>query len=186
MTVMPVKLELARRQLLAGGVIAYPTEAVWGVGCDPHNEAAVNKLLMIKQRSVSKGLIVVAASIDQFAHYLKGLEPLLLAQLEQSWPGPVTWLVPDNGYAPRWIVGSNSRVALRVSAHKPVVDLCKSFDGPIVSSSANRSNRPTSRWPWQLQCQLPEVDYCMNGPLGGADKPSEIRDLMSAKVHRRG
>ena len=186
MTVMPLKLDVARRTLLDGGVIAYPTEAVWGLGCDPHNDTAVNKLLEIKQRDASKGLILVAASIEQFTPYLEGLDPLLLARLEQSWPGPVTWLVPDNGTASQRVRGDNSSVALRVSAHKPVVDLCRSFGGPIVSTSANRSSRPTARWPWQLQTQLPAVDYCLNGPLGNAYRPSEIRDLVSGQLHRSG
>ncbi|MEE8057220.1 MAG: Sua5/YciO/YrdC/YwlC family protein [Pseudomonadales bacterium] len=186
MTVMPLKLDVARRRLQAGGVIAYPTEAVWGIGCDPNNGMAVNKLLAIKGRDVSKGLILVAASIDQFADYLEGLERLLRAKLEHSWPGPITWLVPDNGFAPKWIVGSNSCVALRVSAHKPVVDLCRSFGGPIVSTSANHSDRPPLRWPWQLQQRLLGLDFCLHGSLGVASKPSEIRDLISDKVLRGG
>ncbi len=186
MAVMPLKLEAARRQLWAGNVIAYPTEAVWGVGCDPHNEAAVHKLLAIKGREIGKGLILVAASIDQFDDYLKGLEPSLLAKLKSSWPGPITWLVPDNGFAPRWVIGDNTRLALRVSAHQPVIDLCRSFGGPITSSSANVSGRPTPKWPWQLQKQLLGLDFCMNGPLGVASKPSEIRDLITDKVIRAG
>ncbi len=179
-----LKLDFARRQLVAGGVIAYPTEAVWGLGCDPFNEAAVHKLLMLKRRDIAKGLILVAGSIEQFADYLSGLEPRLLAKLNHSWPGPITWLVPDNGFAPRWVIGDHTSVALRVSAHKPIIDLCHSFGGPIVSSSANISGCPTPKWPWQLQQQLAGLDFCMNGALGKANKPSEIRDLMSDKVIR--
>lgn len=183
---MPLKLEFARRRLEAGAVIAYPTEGVWGLGCDPNNEMAVRKLLAIKQRDVAKGLILVGASIEQFANYLKGLDPTLLARLEASWPGPTTWLVPHNGYAPDWITGRHRKVALRVSAHQLVADLCNSFGGPIVSSSANIAGRPTPKWPWQVLQQLPELEYLLPGHLGGANRPSEIRDLVSDTVLRPG
>jgi L-threonylcarbamoyladenylate synthase len=186
MAVMPLKLEIARSQLRAGGVIAYPTEGVWGLGCDPFDKTAVSKLLAIKGRAETKGLILVAASIEQFDDYLEGLEPALRAKLKCSWPGHITWLVPDNGFTPNWIKGKNQYVALRVSAYQPVVDLCLAFGGPIVSSSANISGHPTVKWPWQLRRQLPSLDYCMNGPLGLAGKPSEIRELISGKVLRGG
>lgn len=186
MAVMPLKLEAARRQLVAGGVIAYPTEAVWGLGCDPQNPVAVAKLLAIKGRNVSKGLILVAASIEQFAPYLQGLDAARRATLDASWPGPVTWLVPDNGYAPAWIKGQHSSVALRVSAHKQVAALCVAFAGPLVSTSANPAGKPTARWPWQVQAQLWGLDYCLPGQVGSSDRPSEIRDLMSGNILRPG
>ena len=184
MSVMPLKLDIACRQLKAGKVVAYPTEAVWGLGCDPLNARAVHALLTIKRRDVDKGLILIAASMRQLDDYLRGLEPSLLAKLERSWPGPITWLVPDNGFAPRWIVGSNTYLALRVSAHQPVIDLCRAYGGPIVSTSANISGRPTPKWPWQLQRQLIGLGFCMHGPLGESRRPSEIRELISDKVVR--
>ena len=167
-----------------GRVIAYPTEGVWGIGCDPFNEDAVRQLLRIKGRRPEKGLILVAASIQQFAPLLAGLSPGQLEQLETSWPGPITWIVPDNGRVPVWIRGQHSAVALRVSAHPLVAELCKRFGGPIVSTSANRAGRPVARYPWQIRRQLPMLDYVLHGPLGGTGKPSEIRDLQSGKILR--
>lgn len=181
---MPLKLDRARRLLQAGKVVAYPTESVWGLGCDPHNGLAVEKLLSLKRRDVSKGLILVAASMEQLAVYLQGLDEQQRATLAASWPGPVTWLVPDNGHAPQWITGGQPSVALRVSAHKPVVDLCLAFGGPIVSTSANLTGHAPPRWPWLLHQQLPKLDYCLHGALGDRNKPTEIRDLLSAKVLR--
>ncbi|HNI38217.1 MAG TPA: Sua5/YciO/YrdC/YwlC family protein, partial [Pseudomonadales bacterium] len=89
----------------SGGVIAYPTEAVWGLGCDPHHEEAVTQLLALKQRNWRKGVILIAADVAQLAPYLRGLPEEKLAVLHASWPGPNTWLVPNNGAAPAWITG---------------------------------------------------------------------------------
>lgn len=180
-----LKYQLAASALRQGAVMAYPTEAVWGMGCDPHNRSAIARLLTFKGRPAHKGLILVASSMDQFAPYLQGLEPSLLAKLEESWPGPTTWLVPHNGYAPQWIKGRHDSVALRVSAHKPVVQLCQAFAGPLVSTSANYSGEQPPHWPWQLQRRLGHgLDLIVHGPLGGSRTPSEIRDLVTGRVLR--
>lgn len=181
---MPLKFGAACSYLQAGKVIAYPTEGVWGVGCDPYNRKAVMRLLAMKRRPVSKGLILVAASIEQFDPFLQGLTPDQRKTLEDSWPGPYTWLVPDNGTAPAWIRGDHSAVALRVSDHPTVKAICERFGGPIVSTSANRSGRAVARFPWQIGKQLPAVDYLVHGQLGGSGKPSQIRDLITGESIR--
>lgn len=172
--------------MAAGGVIAYPTEAVWGLGCDPHNRQAVSRLLSLKQRKVGKGLILVASSIDQFAPYLEGLNAEQRARLNLPEAAPITWLVPDNHYAPEWVRGDFQSVALRVSAHPVVEQLCNASGGPIVSTSANRSGCPPCKWPWQVQRQWgSQLDWLVHGGLGGASKPSQIRDLLTDKVLRQ-
>ena len=182
-----LKVKFAAEVIRAGGVIAYPTESVWGLGCDPHNRAAVSRLLALKQRDPAKGLILVAADMAQFSPYLKGLSRQHLSQLSLAWPGPLTFLVPDNGYAPRLITGKFKSVALRVSAHKQVADLCRAFGGPIVSTSANLAGLPTPRWPWLIHQQLGQgIDFLLPGCLGRSAKPSEIRDLITDKVIRQG
>ena len=181
----PFNTHIAANKLHTGAVIAYPTEAVWGLGCDPDNPEAVAKLLQLKQRDPAKGLILVAASMQQFEEYLAGLSPSQLATLEQSWPGPYTWLVPDNGRCAPLVKGQHNAVALRVSAHPVVVELCRAFGGPIVSSSANISGRPALLRSWSVRRNFStQLDYCLEGPLGGANKPSEIRDLITHKVIR--
>lgn len=175
-------------QLLHGGaVIAYPTEAVWGLGCEPDDRAAVERILRIKGRPMHKGLILVAASIDQFAPYLTQISPLQRQALEASWPGPVTWLVPDGGVAPRWIRGEHSSVALRVSAHPVVAGLCRAFGGPLVSTSANRAGMREARDATTVRRQLGgEIDAVAPGRVGAAARPSEIRDLQTGLVLRKG
>lgn len=181
----PFKLQPAVQHLLAGHVIAYPTEGVWGFGCDPHNEAAVHRLLKLKQRDISKGLILVGASSEQFAPYLEGLDASLKQKFSRPTTVPTTWLVPDNGYTPDWIKGDFASVALRVSTHSRVIALCKGFGEPIVSSSANIAGQRAALWPWQLHRFLGHgLDCIAPGSLLAPGRPSEIRDLLSDKVLR--
>lgn len=175
------------RLLAEGEVIAYPTEAVWGLGCDPHNRTAVERILSLKGRPVSKGLILVAASIDQFQPYLSGISPEQRRRLEESWPGPITWLVPDNGYAPLWIRGQHSSVALRVSAHPVAAGLCRAFGGPIVSTSANRAGMREARDQTAVRRQFGrQLAAIAPGLVGMASRPTEIRDLLTGVVLRKG
>jgi L-threonylcarbamoyladenylate synthase len=174
-------------QLVAQGeVIAYPTEAVWGLGCDPHNSSAVERLLQLKDRPVDKGLILVGYAIEQFAPYLTKVTPDQRHQLESTWPGPVTWLVPDNGFAPPWVRGRHSSVALRVSAHPVVAALCRAFGGPIVSTSANRAGMPEARNATAVRRQFGhELAAIAPGRVGTLTKPTEIRDLVTGAVLRK-
>ena len=102
----------AARLLKQQAVIAYPTESVWGLGCDPGSLLAVEKLLQLKDRNKSKGLILIAASVEQFAPFLVGLEPDALQRFQTPQLKPTTWLVPNNGSAPEWISGGHDTLAL--------------------------------------------------------------------------
>ena len=131
------RVQQAARAIRAGAVIAYPTEAVWGLGCDPWDEEAVDRLLLIKGRSVDKGLILVADNIRQFDFLFEDFPELWMDRMASTWPGPNTWLVPHQNMLPEWITGVHETVALRVSDHPQVRDLC-ALVGPLVSTSAGR------------------------------------------------
>ena len=170
-----------------GGVIAYPTEAVWGLGCDPYNASAVNRILTLKQRDPAKGLILVAANIEQFAPFLEGLSKAQMEQLASGWPGPITWLVPNNGTVPQWVTGDFSSVALRVSAHSYVKYLCEAFGGPIVSTSANPQGKPAPRQLWGVSRyfnKAPELNYIVKGCVGSRLIPSQIKHLIGGEIIR--
>lgn len=173
--------------LRAGGVIAYPTEGVWGLGCDPNDEAAVLRLLALKQREVDKGLILIAASEVQLAPFI-AMETLTEAQqqaVRASWPGPTSWIVPAAPQAPRWITGRHDGIAVRVSAHPTVIALCQAFGGALVSTSANRAGMPAPRSREELDPQLlAGVDAVSVGETGGRLQPSTIRDARSGQVLR--
>lgn len=171
--------------LRQGGVVAYPTEAVWGLGCDPFNRRAVQRLLLLKQRDPAKGVILIAASIDQLKPWLTGLSADQLAQLQAAWPGPSTWLVRDNGYTPSLIRGRYEKVALRVTDHPWVVALCKAFGGPLISTSANLAGEPPLvSYESVVDVFGKEVDAILKGPLGGLASPSRITDLETGEVLR--
>jgi L-threonylcarbamoyladenylate synthase len=181
------KASMAARVLRGGGVIAYPTEAIWGLGCDPDNPQAAAQLLHLKQRDPAKGLILVASSIEQCSEYLDGISPEQLQTLQASWPGPHTFLVPDNGRARYWLKGEHDRIALRVSAHPVVRALCDAFGGPVISTSANISGQPPVDQAWKLKKHFKRgLDFCLTGPLGGATKPSQITDLVTGQIIRQG
>lgn len=167
-----------------GGVIAYPTEGVWGLGCDPWNEQATLKILALKQRPIEKGLILIAATIEQFDFILHDLPEALLLQLKQSWPGPFTWLVPHYGRVPYWIAGEHDTVALRVTNHPLVKGLCE-LTGPLVSTSANTAGDPAAMDRVMVEAYFyDQLDSIVDGELGKEKKPSQIIDLVTSKIIR--
>jgi L-threonylcarbamoyladenylate synthase len=183
----PLTLAEAARALRRGGVIAYPTEAVWGLGCDPFAEAAVMRLLAIKQREVEKGLILIAGARAQLDGLLAwdALPPARLAEVDASWPGPNTWIVPATPRVPRWITGVHAGVAVRVSAHPTVVALCQAFGGPLVSTSANHAGEPPAFRREELDpAVLAQLDGVSDGETGGLAAPTSIRDARTGEVLR--
>ncbi|PKM42711.1 MAG: threonylcarbamoyl-AMP synthase [Gammaproteobacteria bacterium HGW-Gammaproteobacteria-1] len=181
------KLREAVRALLGGGIVAYPTEAVYGLGCDPLNPDAVLRLLALKRRSVDKGLILVAADFSQLEPYLLPLDVALERQVVASWPGPVTWLLPVRPEVPGWLRGSHDTLAVRVSAHPVVRALCAAYGGPIVSTSANPADRRPARNALTVQRMFGGgVDFILHAPLGGLERPTQIRDGRSGRIIRAG
>ena len=181
-----LNIKLACQALKQGNIIAYPTEAVWGLGCDPYSETAVDKILRVKDRSINKGLILIGGSVDQFEPLLSRLSLEHRDKLDASWPGHITWLVPDpDQLIPQWIKGSYKSVAIRVSAHPVVQKLCSTFAGPLVSTSANMAGEEGIRSRIRLENEFADKLACIvDGELGQAAKPSEMRDLFSGKVLR--
>ena len=168
--------------LRGGGVAAYPTEAVWGLGCDPRDRAAVLRLLALKRREVEKGLILVAADPGQLSPFaaLDALPADALRQVLATWPGPHTWIVPAAAGAPAWITGAHDGIAVRVSAHPVVAALCRAFGGALVSTSANPAGAPPPRQLAQFDADvLAGVDAIAEGEVGPLANPTPIRDARS-------
>jgi len=180
------QLNRAVRVLRQGGVIAYPTEAVWGLGCDPWNEAAVLRLLRLKRRPVDKGLILVASSVAQVQPLLAHLTTAQQQVVSDTWPGPVTWLVPDPAnMIPAWVKGRHDSVAIRVSAHPLVKELCDAWGGPLISTSANPSAALPARNSLKVKTYFGSgLDFILDGALGGRERPSEIRSISDFSVVR--
>lgn len=170
-----------------GGVVAYPTEGVWGLGCDPANADAVYRILRLKGRPVSKGVILIAADIAMLEPFLQGVDASQRALLAASWPGAVTWLIPNNGAAANWITGDNDRLAVRVTAHPLAAALSRAFGGPLVSTSANPGGLPAAVSLIKVKAYFgASLDDYLPGRVGHPGRPSEIRDLLSGRVIRPG
>lgn len=168
----------------SGGVIAYPTEAVYGLGCDPANEAAVLRILALKQRPVDKGLILIAAEIAQLHPYI---EPRLLENtaVKASWPGPHTWLFPYRPGTPAWLTGTHDTLAVRVTAHPVAAALCGAFGGAIVSTSANPAGAEPARDAVTVAGYFGDrIDMIVDGAVDAAAQVSSIRDVRTGKQLR--
>lgn len=169
-----------------GGIVAYPTEGVWGLGCDPHNSEAVTRLLALKQRSWQKGLILIAATYEQLTPFIV-TPPAVLKRVRATWPGPVTWLLPAQNSTPQCLRGTHHTLAVRVTAHPVAAALCRRFGGAVVSTSANLAGRPAARSRLQVQRRFGDaVDYIVPGVAGDLMRPTEIRDGSSGAVLRAG
>lgn len=168
-----------------GCVIAYPTEAVYGLGCDPFNADAITKLLQLKHRSLHQGFILVAENWEQLEPLVQPIEPAALYQVLETWPGPVTWLFPARPIVPNWIKGEHSSIAVRVSNHRTVKALCHAFDGPIVSTSANIHGQPAIRDYRTVKMTFGDkLDMVLEGKVGPELKPTMIKDAVTGEVIR--
>jgi L-threonylcarbamoyladenylate synthase len=169
--------------LKAGGIIAYPTEGVWGIGCDPWNKTAFDKILTLKKRSIEKGVILIAGHTTQVEPLLAQLKASQKATLYATWPGPYTWIIPcEENTIPKWISGNYHTVALRVSDHPIVQALCQQMGSPIVSTSANITDEPPAQTEQEVRAYFKDgIDFILPGQLGGRTSPSFIYDAQTGE-----
>lgn len=165
----------------AGKVFAYPTEAVFGLGCDPQNENAVAHILSLKKRPVEKGVILIASNFQQIAPYVlfDSLPSTSQQKIMSSWPGPVTWLLPKSDYTPAWISGDSDMVAVRITAHPLVKAMCDKVKQAFVSTSANPAGEAPAINTQQIRdyfsAALDEQTLLLvEGDLGEQRSPSKI------------
>lgn len=182
-----LRVDRAAQVIRGGGIVAYPTEAVYGLGCLPTCLPALERIVSIKQRDARKGLIVVAADIAQLHPLARLPGGAIGARIAADWPGPVTWVVPARPGLPKLLTGGRDTIAVRVSGHPIVQSLCRRARSALVSTSANFSGRRPARSTLHLRRALGrEVDFVLAGPLGQRDKPTEIRHWRTGEVLRTG
>jgi L-threonylcarbamoyladenylate synthase len=173
--------------LRSGGVVAYPTEAVYGLGCDPHNAGAVARLFAFKQRPATQGVLLIAAEYAQVEKYIDRLHlpAAALARARATWPGPHTWVFPRSPETPAWLARAHSGIALRVTAHAPAAQLCRAFGGALVSTSANRHGEAPARSAADVRAAFgEELAYILDGAVGELAQPTPIRDAVSGELLR--
>ena len=179
------ELAQAAQCVQAGGIIAYPTESVYGLGCDPQNEKAIQRLLDIKQRRANKGLIIVASFFRQLTLYCKPIPKQRERIVRATWPGPHTWLFPAKETCSVLLTGSHSTIAVRLSAHPTVRSLCRLCGHALVSTSANHSQQEPARSSTEVLVEFGNnVDYIISGRIEGNKKPTPITDALSGQVVR--
>ncbi|MDE2311007.1 MAG: Sua5/YciO/YrdC/YwlC family protein [Betaproteobacteria bacterium] len=170
--------------LKRGGLIAYPTESCYGLGCDPRNRNAVLRLLKLKQRPQYKGLILIAGKYAQLAPYLKLLSCSEQKKLQRDGAQAITWLMPAKPSVPRWLRGAHDTLAVRLTAHREAAALCNALNMALVSTSANRSGAKPARTYAQCQRLFGKQVWVLPGRVGKRRKPSTIRAWMSGKIIR--
>lgn len=181
-------IDAAATLLRNGGVLGYPTEAVYGLGCDPHDRTAFERLFALKQRPPTQGVLLIAADFAQVERYidLPAVPADVLAQVRASWPGPHTWIFPRSAAVPDWVVGTHAGIALRVTAHAPAAALCRAFGGALVSTSANPHGLPPSRTAATVAGYFGDaLDGLLDAPLGEQTRPTVIRDALTGIMVRR-
>jgi len=181
------RLRRAARAIRAGGVVAYPTEAVWGLGCDPLDGGAVDAILDLKGRKMTKGVILIAADLAQALPFVGELTSAQRERLAQPGASPVTWVVPASALAPVWITGGRDTLALRITGHPVAAALCRLAGTPLVSTSANPQGLPPARTAMKVRCYFADrLADIAPGAVGRAAKPSEIRDIRTGAILRPG
>ncbi len=170
-----------------GGILAYPTEAVFGLGCDPDNDEAIEKLLAIKNRPVDKGLILLAGNYSQLLPYIEDskIPQDKRALILSRWPDGITQLVAKASQLSPLLSGKFDSIAVRITSQPDVVALCKATNKPIVSTSANLSGgEPAKAWQ-DISSELSDkIDFIIKGNTLGFDQPSTIIDALSGEIIR--
>ena len=180
----PFKISMASHALQQGKLIAYPTEAVYGLGCDPLNEAAVMNLLSLKQRPAHKGLILLASDFSQLLPFINPSQDIL-NRIMPSWPGPITWVIPAQPWVPVYLKGHHHSLAVRVSAHPLVQLLCSRYGGAIVSTSANISCQVPARSALAVRKKLPSNDiFILSGATAQHIQPTAIYNAQDGRCLR--
>lgn len=178
-------LEAAVATLAAGGVIAYPTEAVYGIGCDPWQPAALARVRDIKQRPAAQGFILLVDEVDAALALVGEVPAAQRAQMQRDWPGPYTWVCPAGPQVPQAAQAEDGTIALRVSAHPLASALVRRFGRPLVSTSANRRGAAPARTAAEVEHTLGSlIDFILPGQTDPAAAPSTIRDARDGRLLR--
>lgn len=169
-----------KRHIQMGGLLAYPTEGVYGLGCDPANPKAVAHLLDLKQRPAHKGMILIAADVEQLRPYIEFPDASTEAKVISTWPGPVTWVLPVSDHAPVWVTGRHQSIAVRVTDHPLAAAICLAAGSALVSTSANPAGRPPARNAVQARQRVADDGLLIiAGRTGELNQPTPIYDARS-------
>lgn len=178
-------LRRAARVIADGGIVAYPTESVYGLGCDPRRHDTLRRLLHLKRRAPELGLILIAADERQLDPHVDFEHAPGIKRARATWPGPYTWLLHAREDVSPWLRGNHETLAVRVTAHAGAAALCRHARSALVSTSANRHDHPPARSAAAVRREFgAAVDFILQGNLGGLTAPTEIRDAVTGRIVR--
>lgn len=173
-----------RAWLRRGGIIAYPTESCYGLGCDPRNPRALQRLIRLKGRSTARGMLLIADRFKRLKPFVRPLHAADLARMQHSWPGPVTWVVPASAACPPLLTGGRPTIAVRVTAHPVAAQLCRSLGMALVSTSANKSGKKPAKTAAECRRIFGARVRVIAGRIGRRRRPSTLIDLATGNILR--
>lgn len=174
----------AARVLRDGGVVAHPTESVYGLAVDPFSETALRRLFTVKGRPETNPVLVIISSPVQLAGLVDSLTPEAEALMARFWPGPLSLVLPRAKGIPDALTAGSELVCVRCSSHPMARALCDAFGGPITSTSANLSGQPPANT--IAGAMLPGVDVGIHGGTLPPAAPSTIYNPATGQVLRLG
>jgi len=178
-----LELKKIHEILVDGGVIAYPTESVFGLGCDPSNEQAITKILEIKKRTLEMGFVLLTPNIEIVSDWVN-MSNKQLKIFSSSSKRPTTYIVPASVAAPKWLAVKNT-LAIRLSNDPFIKNICGLLGLPIVSTSANLHGENPCKSAEEVQKIMgSQLDYIVFKQTGPFNNPSTIVDLSSGKTIR--
>ncbi|MBU1224841.1 MAG: L-threonylcarbamoyladenylate synthase [Gammaproteobacteria bacterium] len=181
---MKAEADTLRAHLRRGGLIAYPTESCYGLGCDPRNPRALKRLIRLKGRGAAKGLLLIADHFKRLRPFMQPPSPADRARMLRSWPGPVTWVVPASKACPPLLTGGRPTIAVRVTAHPGAARLCRSLGMALVSTSANKSGKKPAKTAAECRRIFGAHVRVIAGRIGQRRRPSTLIDLATGTVLR--
>lgn len=181
----PDPLTHAVNILQQGGIIGYPTEGVYGLGCDPFNPSAISALYALKKRSLNKPFILVASTTDQILELIDLHEITEAQQIFARWPSAITWVFPLSELGKAKLHTDHTSIAIRVSQHPVIQALCTRWGKPVISTSANEANHPPIKTYDQMVAEFNTL-FVLPGKLGSLLGPTPIFDAKTGDVLRQG
>lgn len=178
------EIDAVRAHLRRGGLIAYPTESCYGLGCDPRNPRALERLIRLKGRSAAKGMLLIADRLEHLRPFIKPLNAADRARMLRVWPGPVTWVVPASARCPPALTGGRTTVAVRVTAHPDAARLSRSLGMALVSTSANKSGHKPAKTAAECRRIFGTRVRVVAGRIGRRRRPSTLIDLATGTILR--
>jgi L-threonylcarbamoyladenylate synthase len=172
----------AAKCIKQGGLIAYPTETVYGLGVDPFNQQALLRLFATKGRTAEKAIIVLIRGTIDLPTLTSDLPAIAESLINAFWPGPLTLIFKASAQLPKELLGGRDTLALRHSNAPIAQSLVDALGGPLTSTSANISGQPPAQSAQEVQNQLEShLDLIINGGPSPQSQPSTLLDISTNK-----